>query len=62
MGSLEVFVLRIILAAVLAFFISRLFFPSAPLVKVFGLALGMLAAAYVLRYFRMRRKGGTHGE
>lgn len=56
MGKLEIFFIRLVLSIMFAFFLSRFFFQDMPMVKVFGLAIIMLALAYALEFLRKRNK------
>ncbi len=56
MGAPEIFFIRLSLSIMFAFLICRFFFQSMPMIKVFGLAVIMLGLAYVLEYFRKRKK------
>jgi hypothetical protein len=56
MGKLEIFFIRLVLSIMFAFFLSRFFFQNMPMVKVFGLAIIMLALAYALEFLRKRNK------
>jgi hypothetical protein len=58
---LTVFFLRLILAVLLAFLISRFFFPGASLVKILGFSAVLLALAYLFEYTRKKGKGGKDG-
>ena len=59
MRGLYIFLMRLILAVVLAYFISRIFFEGASALRVIALAATMLLLAYLFEY--TKRKGGTHG-
>ena len=62
MGSLEIFVIRLLLSFMFAFLVCRVFFQKMPLINVAGLALILLGLAYLFEYFRKRDEGGNHGE
>jgi hypothetical protein len=61
MGAFEIFVLRFILSAIIAWLICRFFFQETPFIRVFGLALIMLGLAYLLEFLKRGKKGGIHG-
>ncbi len=54
MGSLEAFVIRLLLAIGLAVLIGRFFFQEMNAVKVSALALVMFGLAYLSKYLRKR--------
>lgn len=57
MRSLRFLLIRLILSLVLAFLISRFFFPGISIIKMLGLAAVMLAMAYLFEHTRKRDKG-----
>jgi len=59
MRGLYIFMMRMVLAVLLAFFIGRIFFESASTLRVIALAAIMLVLAYLFEY--TKKKGGTHG-
>ena len=61
MGMFEMFLIRLILAIMFAFFLCRIFFPGTPMIKVFGLAVIMFGLAYLFEYLRKRDKEGENG-
>jgi positive regulator of sigma E activity len=61
MGPFFIFILRLVIAALLAFIICRMFFQGTPLIKVFGLAGILLGFAYLFEYLKSRDKGGENG-
>ncbi|MBW1774722.1 MAG: hypothetical protein JRJ51_10975 [Deltaproteobacteria bacterium] len=56
-----VFILRIILAILLAFVIGRFFFESMTVIKVGLLAGVMLVFAYLFEYTKKRDRGNKNG-
>ena len=56
MGKPEIFFIRLALSILFAFLLSRFFFQKMPMISVFGLALIMLGAAYLLEFLRKRNK------
>ena len=56
-----VFILRIILAILLAFVIGRFFFENMTVIKVGLLAGVMLAFAYLFEYTKKRDRGNKNG-
>ncbi len=62
MGKLEIFFIRLVLSIMFAFFLSRFFFQSMSMIKVFGMAIIMLVLAYLLEFFRKRNKGEDYGD
>jgi len=57
-GRFEMFLIRLILAIIFAFFLCRIFFPGIPMIKVFGLAVIMFGLAYLFEYLRKRDEEG----
>ncbi|MBW1960877.1 MAG: hypothetical protein JRJ04_05410 [Deltaproteobacteria bacterium] len=51
----HILVIRVILGAAFAVFISRFFFKHVNVVSVAGLGIFLVAMAYVLEYFRNRK-------
>jgi FtsH-binding integral membrane protein len=60
-GRFHIFLIRLVLALVLAFFISRIFFRSASIPRVIALAAGMFFLAYLLEYTKRKDRGGIDG-
>ena len=56
-----IFLLRLILATVLAFIISRFFFRGTQVIKVFVLAGILVGLAYLFEYTKKRDKGDKNG-
>jgi ABC-type sulfate transport system permease component len=61
MSSLAVHLIRLILAILIAWLISRLFFPGVSVLKVIVLAAVLLGLAYLFEYTRKRDRGGGNG-
>jgi hypothetical protein len=59
MRGLYIFLMRLVLAVALAYFICRVFFEGASALRVIALSATMLLLAYLFEY--TKRKGGTHG-
>ncbi|MDM8549498.1 hypothetical protein QUF72_05445 [Desulfobacterales bacterium HSG2] len=55
MSRFNIFVIRAILGAVFAVFLTRFFFPDVNLIYVAGLGVFMVGMAYVLEYWRNRK-------
>lgn len=62
MGKPEIFLIRLVLSILFAFVLSRFFFQNMPMIKVFGLALIMLGAAYLLEFLRKRNREEDYGD
>ncbi len=62
MGSLEFFVIRVVLSLLFAVLISRFFFAGSGVLPVVGLAAVLLALAYCLEYLRKRDERNNHGK
>ncbi|MDQ1331117.1 MAG: hypothetical protein QG578_1383 [Thermodesulfobacteriota bacterium] len=56
MTRFYVFILRIILGAAFAVFLSRFFYPDWKIIYVAGLGAFLVAMAYILEYWRKRDK------
>jgi multidrug transporter EmrE-like cation transporter len=54
MRKFQIFALRLFLAVIFAFLISRLFFEEIAFIKIVGLALILLGLAYLFEYTRKR--------
>ena len=61
MGAYSIFLIRAVLAVVLAFFISRVFFQGMDTAKVLGLAAILFGLAYLFEYLRKRDEEDDHG-
>jgi hypothetical protein len=61
MGRFCIFLMRLVLALVLAFFISRIFFHGASIPHVIALAAAMFFLAYLFEQTKRKHRGGTHG-
>jgi len=61
MGSPLVFVMRVILALLLAFLIGRLYFKPFSLGKVAILAAVLFGLACIFQYTKKRDRGGQNG-
>jgi hypothetical protein len=61
MGGFSLFLIRLVLSLLFAFLATRIFFGQVAHIKVFGLAMILLALAYLFEYLRKREKGGEHG-
>jgi hypothetical protein len=59
MRGLQIFLIRLGLAVVLAYFICRVFFEGASALRVVSLAAAMLLLAYLFEF--TKKRGGTHG-
>jgi uncharacterized membrane protein HdeD (DUF308 family) len=53
---LQVFIIRAVLGVIFGVFLSRVFYPQAPLVFVIGLVLVLVGLAYLTEYLRNRKK------
>lgn len=56
-SQLHVFIIRAVLGVVFGVFLSRFFYPQAPLVFIIGLVLVLVGLAYLTEYLRNRKKG-----
>jgi uncharacterized protein YacL len=53
--------MRLVLALVLAFFISHIFFHGASILRVIVLAVAMFFLAYLFEHTKKKDRGGIHG-
>ncbi|MBW1784155.1 MAG: hypothetical protein JRL30_25870 [Deltaproteobacteria bacterium] len=58
MKKSRIIIIRLILAGICAFVISRLFFDDMSASKVIGLGAALFGFAYLFEYVRNRNKGG----
>lgn len=56
MSQFNILVIRVILGVVFGVFLSRFFYPNAPLVFIIGLVLVLVGLAYFTEYLRNRKK------
>lgn len=56
MSHYYIFVIRLLLALVFGVFLSRIFYPKAPLAFVIALVLVLVGLAYLTEYLRNRKK------
>ena len=61
MGTYSIFVVRLVVSVILAFLISRIFFQSASMPKILGLAAIMLILAYLFEFTRRKERNGQNG-
>jgi len=59
MRNARIIVIRLILSAIFAVIISRLFFANMSVLKVVGLGAALFGFAYLFEYVRNRNKGGN---
>lgn len=57
MTTFYIFVMRAILGAIFAVLLTRFFYPRATIAGVMAVAVFIVGMAYVVEYFRKRRKG-----
>jgi len=56
MTQLNIFIIRAVFGAVFAVVLTRMFYGKVEIVYVAGLAVFLVGLAYVLEYFRKRKK------
>ena len=63
MDQKQVFIIRAVMGVVFGVFLSRFFYPNAPLVFIIALCLVLVGLAYLAEYLRQRsiRKAGHKG-
>jgi uncharacterized membrane protein HdeD (DUF308 family) len=57
MTQFNKFIIRAVLGAVFAVVLTRMFYGKVAIVYVVGLAVFLVGMAYVMEYFRKKRKG-----
>ena len=57
MSALLIFMIRAVMGIVFAILLTRLFYPSAPIIGTAGFAVGLVGLAYITEHFRNRKKG-----
>ena len=57
MTQFNIFIIRAIFGAVFAVVLTRMFYGKVAIVYVVGLAVFLVGMAYVMEYFRKKRKG-----
>jgi uncharacterized membrane protein HdeD (DUF308 family) len=53
----NIFIIRAVFGAVFAVVLTRMFYGKVQIVYVVGLAVFLVGMAYVMEYFRKKRKG-----
>ena len=56
MNQFNVFIIRAVIGAVFAVVLTRMFYGKVEIVYVAGLAIFLVGMAYVMEYFRKKRK------
>ena len=57
MTQFNIFIIRAVIGAVVAVVLTRMFYGKVAIVYVVGLAVFLVGMAYVMEYFRKKRKG-----
>ena len=57
MTQFNIFIIRAVLGAVVAVVLTRMFYGKVEIVYVAGLAVFLVGMAYLMEYFRKKRKG-----
>jgi len=57
MNQFNIFIIRAVFGAVFAVVLTRMFYGKVAIVYVVGLAVFLVGMAYVIEYFRKKRKG-----
>jgi len=57
MTQFNIFIIRAIFGAVFAVVLTRMFYGKVAIVYVVGLAVFLVGMAYIMEYFRKKRKG-----
>lgn len=60
MTQFNIFIIRAVFGAVFAVVLTRMFYGKVEIVYVAGLAVFLVGMAYVLEYFRKRKKNIEH--
>ena len=56
MNKFHVFIIRAVFGAVFAVFLTRFFYSKVDIIYVAGLGIFLVGMAYVMEYFRKRKK------
>ena len=56
MAQFNIFIIRAVIGAVVAVVLTRMFYGKIEIVYVAGLAVFLVGMAYVMEYFRKKRK------
>jgi len=56
MNKFHIFIIRAVFGAVFAVFLTRFFYSEVNVIYVAGLGIFLVGMAYVLEYFRKRKK------
>ncbi|HSQ84404.1 MAG TPA: hypothetical protein VLM43_06720 [Desulfobacterales bacterium] len=56
-NQFNIFIIRAVFGAVFAVVLTRMFYGKVAIVYVVGLAVFLVGMAYVMEYFRKKRKG-----
>jgi len=56
-NQFNIFIIRAIFGAVFAVVLTRMFYGKVAIIYVAGLAVFLVGMAYVMEYFRKKRKG-----
>ena len=56
-SQFNIFIIRAVFGAVFAVVLTRMFYGKVAIVYVVGLAVFLVGMAYVMEYFRKKRKG-----
>ena len=57
MNQFNIFIIRAVFGAVFAVVLTRMFYGKVAIVYVVGLAVFLVGMAYIMEYFRKKRKG-----
>ena len=57
MTQFNIFIIRAVFGAVFAVVLTRMFYGKVAIVYVVGLAVFLVGMAYLIEYFRKKRKG-----
>jgi uncharacterized membrane protein HdeD (DUF308 family) len=57
MTRFNIFIIRAVFGAVFAVVLTRMFYGKVAIVYVVGLAVFLVGMAYIMEYFRKKRKG-----
>jgi len=54
-SAVQIFIIRAVLGILFAVFLSRIFYPRAPIYFTIGLCVVLVALAYLTEYLRRRK-------
>ena len=56
MTQIQIFIIRVVIGAVFAVVLTRMFYGKVEIIYVAGLAVFLVGMAYIMEYFRKKRE------